>query len=73
VAKERHAVMTTKICIPSYVEKLDIMCFSVCKSLSMVTFESDSQLSSIAESAFMYCSSLSSFFIPSTLPVLGQG
>jgi hypothetical protein len=47
-------------------------CFSECKSLSTVTFESGSQLSSIAESAFWYCSSLSSIFIPSSVEMLGK-
>jgi hypothetical protein len=38
----------------------------------MVTFESDSQLSSIAESAFTECSSLASILIPSSLEMLGN-
>jgi hypothetical protein len=38
----------------------------------MVTFESGSHLSSIAESAFRYCSSLSSIFIPSSVEMLGK-
>jgi hypothetical protein len=45
-------------------------CFSGCKSLSTVTFESGSHLSSIAKSAFQYCSSLSSIFSPSSLQTI---
>jgi hypothetical protein len=47
-------------------------CFYGCKSLSTVTFESGSQLSSIAQSAFWKCSSLSSIFIPSSVESLGK-
>jgi hypothetical protein len=45
-------------------------CFCGCESLSTVIFESDSQLSSIAESTFRGCSSLSSIFIPSSLQTI---
>jgi hypothetical protein len=47
-------------------------CFDECKSLSTVTIESGSQLSSIAEYAFWKCSSLSSIFIPSSVKMLGK-
>jgi hypothetical protein len=46
-------------------------CFYECESIAAVTFESGSQLSSIAESAFWGCSSLSSIFIPSSVEMLG--
>jgi hypothetical protein len=58
------------ICIPSSVEKLGKDCFSLCESLSTVTFESGSKLSSIEEFAFAYCSSLSSICIPSSLKTI---
>jgi hypothetical protein len=45
-------------------------CFSGCESLSTVTFESGSQLSSIAEDAFCCCSSLSSIYCPSSLQTI---
>jgi hypothetical protein len=70
-AKNRHADIRTKIFIPSCVEMLGKSCFSGCESLSTVTFESGSQLSSIAQSAFSFCSSLSSIFVPSSVEMLG--
>jgi hypothetical protein len=70
--KNRHAGITKKICSPSSVEMLGKECFCGCESLSMVTFESNSQLSSIAEYAFHYCPSLSSIFIPSSVESLGK-
>jgi hypothetical protein len=45
-------------------------CFHGCKSLSTVTFECGSKLSSIAESAFPRCSSLSSICCPSSLQTI---
>jgi hypothetical protein len=45
-------------------------CFDQCKSLSIIKFESGSQLSSIPESAFWDCSSLSSICCPSSLQTL---
>jgi hypothetical protein len=71
-AKSAHADMPATICIPSSVEKIDKDCFNGCKSLSTVTYESGSQLSSIAESAFRDCSSLSSIFIPSSVRMVGK-
>jgi hypothetical protein len=58
-------------CIPSSVEKLGSDCFSGCQSLSTVTFESGSNLSSIEDFAFNCCSSLSSICIPSSVETLG--
>jgi hypothetical protein len=54
----------SSICIPSSVQTLARNYFSQCRSLSTVTFESDSDVSStercISRSAFANCSSLSS-------------
>jgi hypothetical protein len=49
---------------------LGTFCFYGCESLSTVTFESGSHLSSIAESAFWGCSSLSSICCPSSLQTI---
>jgi hypothetical protein len=68
--KHEHTEITMKICIPSSVEMLGQECFNGCESLSTVTFESGSQLSSIAESAFRYCFSLSSICCPSYLQTI---
>jgi hypothetical protein len=61
-----------KLCIPSSVEKLGKWCFSRCESLSTVTFESSSKFSSIEQSAFGDCSSLSSICIPSSVEKLDK-
>jgi hypothetical protein len=48
------------------------LCFANCASLSTVTFESPSHLSSISESAFQSCSSLSSICIPSSGEIISE-
>jgi hypothetical protein len=58
------------ICIPSSVEKIGRDCFVGCQSLSTITFESGSQLSSLSEYAFWSCLSLSSIFCPSSLQTI---
>jgi hypothetical protein len=60
------------ICVPSTIEKLGDHCFSSCKSLLAVTFEFNSKVSYIEDSAFGYCPSLLSFCVPSYVGVLGQ-
>jgi hypothetical protein len=52
--------------IPRNVELLGSKCFSFCKSLSSITFESDSHLTRIESEAF-YKSSLQSILIPSAI------
>jgi hypothetical protein len=44
--------LLSSICIPSTVERLCAQCFSNCCSLSTVTFQPGSRLSSIDGSAF---------------------
>jgi hypothetical protein len=56
--------------IPNTIERLDAECFYGNKTISTVLFESDSKLSSIGESAFWNCSSLSSIWIPSSLQAI---
>jgi hypothetical protein len=51
------------IVISRYVETLGSRCFSSCRSLSSISFESDSQFKCIASKAF-YESSVKSIVIP---------
>jgi hypothetical protein len=46
------------------IESLGSLCFSECKSLVTISFESDSRLSIFGESAFSHCSALESICIP---------
>jgi hypothetical protein len=56
------------ICIPSSVETLGHMAFAECRSLSTVTFESGSKLTTVdGREVFQGCYSLASLFIPSVL------
>jgi hypothetical protein len=55
------------VCLPSTVERLRPYCFASNPFLSAVTFEAGSRISSIEECAFTKCSSLSSFFVPSSV------
>jgi hypothetical protein len=59
------------IIFPSSVEVLEMGCFSECKFLESVTFESTSRLVEIAGAAFYHCG-LSSLVIPSSVEVLGE-
>jgi hypothetical protein len=59
------------IIIPRNVEILGSNCFSYCKSLSSITFESNSRLIRIELGAF-YKSSLRSILIPSNVEILGS-
>jgi hypothetical protein len=59
------------ILIPSSVEILGSSCFSQCRSLSSITFESNSRLIRIESEAFSY-SSLQSIVIPSTILFIGS-
>jgi hypothetical protein len=58
------------ICIPSSIEQVGGHCFAECKSLFTVTFEPNSQLSSIGDNAFCSCSPLSSIYIPSIILIM---
>jgi hypothetical protein len=60
------------IVIPSSVVVLGKSSFCECESLESVTFESDSRLERIGNSAFR-CSGLKSILIPSSVVVLGKG
>jgi hypothetical protein len=57
--------------IPSSVEVVCKSCFSRCKSLASVTFESNSKLQRIEESAFAE-SSLRTIQVPASVEVLGK-
>jgi hypothetical protein len=53
-----------EIIIPASVEVLDCGCFSACRSLSLITFERESQLREVARDAFM------GLPVPPTLPTM---
>jgi hypothetical protein len=55
--------------ISNDIEILGSSCFSFCKSLSSISFESNSQLTRIESNAFSY-SSLESIVIPSSVEIL---
>jgi hypothetical protein len=57
--------------IPKNVEILGSKCFYCCKSLSSITFESNSRLTRIESEAF-YGSSLQSILIPKNVEILGS-
>jgi hypothetical protein len=58
--------------IPNNVEILGSSCFSKCKSLSLITFESNSHLTRIKSNTFSYSSSsLQSILIPNNVVILG--
>jgi hypothetical protein len=61
----------TDVVIPSSVESLGRGCFSNCKSLSSVTFESPSKLVRIEACAFCW-SRLTYLVIPSSVESLGE-
>ncbi len=59
------------ITIPSSVKTIADRAFSYCEYLETVTFEDNSQLDSIGDHAFYYCSSLKSIVIPDGVNSIG--
>jgi len=62
----------TSITIPDSVTSIGDSAFRFCSSLKAVTFEENSQLSSIGEDAFWICRSLSSITIPDGVTSIGD-
>jgi hypothetical protein len=60
-----------EIIVPSSVEILGERCFSLCKSLSSVAFESGSRLSRIEKEAFDQ-TGLIEIILPSSVEILGE-
>jgi hypothetical protein len=58
------------ITIPRHVQILCSSCFSDCKSLSSISFETDCELTRIESNAFSSCSSLKSITIPRHVQIL---
>jgi hypothetical protein len=67
----RNFSTSSNVEIPSNIEILGSSCFSFCQSLSLISFESNSQLIRIESNTFSG-SSLQSVLIPSTVQILGS-
>jgi hypothetical protein len=67
----RNLCGSSEIEIPNNIQILGSNCFSYCKSLSSITFESNSHLTRIESEAF-YKSSLQSIMIPNNVEILGS-
>jgi hypothetical protein len=67
----RNFLVSSEIEIGMNIEILGTRCFSSCKSLSSITFESHSRLTRIESFAFSF-SSLQSILIPSNVEILGS-
>jgi hypothetical protein len=65
----RNFSRSSKVDIPNHIEIFGLSCFSYCKSLSSISFESNSRLTRIEASAFSE-SSLQSIIIPSNVEIL---
>ena len=62
----------TSVTIPSSVETIDKMAFYYCASLETVTFDGESNLTSIGSEAFSCCDKLASFTIPAKVGTIGD-
>jgi uncharacterized protein YuzB (UPF0349 family) len=67
----RNFSKSLKIELGSDIEILGLRCFSYCKSLSSITFESNSHLTEIESEAF-HDSTLQSILIPRTVEIIGS-
>ncbi len=63
----------TSITIPSSVTSIGSESFDWCVNLQTVTFDKNSQLQSIGDDAFSYCTSLTSITIPSSVTNIDEG
>ena len=62
----------TSITIPASVTTIGTQAFDNCTSLKTVTFEAGSQLATIGESVFDYCSALEAITIPAGVTTIGN-
>jgi hypothetical protein len=62
----------TAVTIPAKVTSIGTMAFNNCRNLTMVTFDSGSQLSIIGGSSFSGCKSLSNIILPDTATTIGD-
>ena len=62
----------TDIIIPNYITKIDDHSFDSKYNLSSVTFEENSQLTSIGSYVFQYCRNLTSVTIPNSVKSIGK-
>lgn len=62
----------TSVSIPATVTTIGQQVFQSCTQLNTVTFAGGSQLTSIAQSAFAYCSGLKSITLPSSVTSIGH-
>lgn len=69
----RERTSLTSVYIPSTVTKIDNYAFFHDVNLETVTFEEKSQIKSIGNKAFAYCSALKNFVIPEGVISLGEG
>ena len=60
----------TEVVIPSNVTTIDYEAFQLCKQLERITFEEDSQLTTIVSGAFSNCSSLTEIVLPESVTVI---
>jgi hypothetical protein len=72
--KSIHALFgnAQEVTISNTIETLSAGCFSGCRKVCKVAFESDSRVSCIGDSAFYPCSRLSSICIPASVERLGK-
>lgn len=64
-------IANTSITIPKEVVTIDGNCFQDCRSLQTLTFESNSQLTTLGNGAFWRCFNLQSIVLPEGLTTIG--
>jgi hypothetical protein len=64
------SIPITSVTMPRHVQILCLECFSCRRSLSSISFETESELTRIESGAFSYCSSLKSITIPRHVQIL---
>ena len=68
----RYIGTATEITIPASVTTIGSYSFYSCSGLTRVTFEENSQLTTIGDDAFQYCYSLTSITIPASVTTIGK-
>ena len=72
-AFKTYKIKLSSVTIPASVKSIGEDAFRSCENLTSVSFAGNSQLETIGDNAFQYCSSLAAITIPASVTTIGGG